>query len=74
MTNKGSYGPYGSNRIADSKFHQLKEFTIQIGDDRSFGGFYGTKTDRYIESIGIYIKLITSSMMQTRSKRRGSIN
>ncbi|XP_070047937.1 inactive protein RESTRICTED TEV MOVEMENT 1-like [Nicotiana tomentosiformis] len=57
-TNKGSYGPYGSTRIHPSI--PYKEFKFEIGDDRSFGGFHGTKHDTFIGSIGVYVKTITS--------------
>lgn len=73
VTNKGTYGPYGSGRpmVVD------KEFNIRIGNDRSFGGFHGVKAQTYIESIGLHLKPITHSMIKpntnsplTRSKRR----
>lgn len=57
-TNKGSYGPYGSTRIHPSI--PYKEFKFEIGDDRSFGGFHGTKHDTFIGSIGVYVNTITS--------------
>ncbi|OIT30293.1 inactive protein restricted tev movement 1, partial [Nicotiana attenuata] len=55
-TNKSSYGPYGSN-IPPC----YTKFSFQIGEDRSFGGFHGTKYLNWIESIGIYVKTVTSS-------------
>ncbi|XP_009804214.1 inactive protein RESTRICTED TEV MOVEMENT 1-like [Nicotiana sylvestris] len=39
------------------------------GNDRSFGGIYGTKTDQAIESIGVYVKPITSSMITSTGSR-----
>ncbi|KAH0733715.1 hypothetical protein KY285_009422 [Solanum tuberosum] len=64
-TNKGTYGPYGMKTAVNLK---LKEFYFQIGDDRSFGGFHGTKHGNYIESIGVYLNTITSSMINTHKK------
>uniref|UniRef100_M1DP85 Restricted tev movement 1 n=1 Tax=Solanum tuberosum TaxID=4113 RepID=M1DP85_SOLTU len=43
-TNKGTYGPHGMKTAVNLK---LKEFYFQIGDDRSFGGFHGTKHGTY---------------------------
>ncbi|KAG5569075.1 hypothetical protein H5410_058841 [Solanum commersonii] len=65
MTNKGVYGPYGSNRISPKV--QFEEFVVHLGDDRSFGGFHGTKRKTHIESIGIYMKPVTSSMITNSS-------
>ncbi|XP_055814661.1 inactive protein RESTRICTED TEV MOVEMENT 1-like [Solanum dulcamara] len=60
-TNKGTYGPYGMKTCVNYK---VKELNLQIGDDdRTFGGFHGTKYGDSIESIGVYVKAITSSMI-----------
>ncbi|KAH0708053.1 hypothetical protein KY290_009554 [Solanum tuberosum] len=72
VTNKGVYGPYGSDKIHPKV--QFEEFIVHLGDDRSFGGFHGTKRKTHIESIGIYMKPVTSSMITnssvlTKSKR-----
>ncbi|XP_049405458.1 inactive protein RESTRICTED TEV MOVEMENT 1-like [Solanum stenotomum] len=67
VTNKNVYGPYGSDKI-DPKF-QYKEFNVHLGDDRSFGGFHGTKSESHIESIGIYMKPVTSSMITNSSDK-----
>ncbi|KAM3337218.1 jacalin-related lectin 2-like isoform X1 [Capsicum galapagoense] len=61
-TNKGTYGPYGSKKNSPYE----KEIKLEIGKDRSFGGFHGTKTDNCIESIGVYLKTVTSSMIIPR--------
>ncbi|XP_009758904.1 inactive protein RESTRICTED TEV MOVEMENT 1-like [Nicotiana sylvestris] len=61
-TNKGFYGPYGNMKTPSPA--NYKEFKFEIGDDRSFGGFHGTEYDSGIESIGVYVKPITSSMMK----------
>ncbi|OIT21534.1 PREDICTED: inactive protein RESTRICTED TEV MOVEMENT 1-like [Nicotiana attenuata] len=78
-TNKSSYGPYGRNTV--NPLAPYFSFSFQIGDDRSFDGFHGTKTDAFIESIGVYMKTITSSMitatvsqLMTRSKKKKMIN
>ncbi|XP_049359205.1 inactive protein RESTRICTED TEV MOVEMENT 1-like [Solanum verrucosum] len=61
-TNKGTYGPYGMKTLVNYKL--LKEFNFEIGDDRTFGGFHGTKYGGGIESIGVYVKAVTSSMIK----------
>lgn len=78
-TNKSSYGPYGRNTV--NPLAPYYTFSFQIGNDRSFDGFHGTKTDTFIESIGVYMKTITSSMitaedsqLMTRSKKKKKIN
>ncbi|XP_060171021.1 inactive protein RESTRICTED TEV MOVEMENT 1-like [Lycium barbarum] len=63
-TNKGSYGPYGKN---PSQY--MDQFNFQMGNDRMFAGFRGTKYGNSIESIGIYVKTITSSMIAPRCSR-----
>nr|XP_016447612.1 PREDICTED: inactive protein RESTRICTED TEV MOVEMENT 1-like [Nicotiana tabacum]XP_033515393.1 inactive protein RESTRICTED TEV MOVEMENT 1-like [Nicotiana tomentosiformis] len=72
-TNKGSYGPYGMNTASSGT--NYVDFKFEIGDDRSFGGFHGTKSDCRIRSIGVYVKPITSSMIastdsQVKVKRK----
>ncbi|CAN4091230.1 unnamed protein product [Withania somnifera] len=56
-TNKGSYGPFGTPSADTVKF------TFQIGNYRSFGGFYGSKNGVGIMSIGVYMKPMTTSMI-----------
>ncbi|XP_049405460.1 inactive protein RESTRICTED TEV MOVEMENT 1-like [Solanum stenotomum] len=74
VTNKDTYGPYGSARpmTVDGVID------IQIGNDRSFGGFHGLKQKTRIESSGLYLKPITPSMIKptplTRPKGRRPIN
>lgn len=58
-TNKGSYGPFGTTPSADVK----RKFTFQIGNYPSLGGFHGSKTSHGIESFGVYMKPITTSMI-----------
>ncbi|MCD7470771.1 hypothetical protein HAX54_010881 [Datura stramonium] len=55
-TNKGSYGPFGTPS-ADANF------TFQIGNYRSFGGFHGSKNGFGVESFGVYMKPIITSMI-----------
>uniref|UniRef100_M1DMM4 RTM1 protein n=1 Tax=Solanum tuberosum TaxID=4113 RepID=M1DMM4_SOLTU len=66
VSNKGTYGPYGGVKpmVVD------REFDFQIGNDRSFGGFHGLKQKAYVESIGLYLKPITPSMIQAHSTHR----
>ncbi|MCD7470770.1 hypothetical protein HAX54_010880 [Datura stramonium] len=56
-TNKGSYGPFGTPSADANKF------TFQIGNYHSFGGFHGSKIRYGIESFGVYMKPITTSMI-----------
>ncbi|PHU21740.1 hypothetical protein BC332_06847 [Capsicum chinense] len=56
-TNKGSYGPFGTPSARDSKF------IFQIGNYPSFGGFHGGTNGCGIGSIGVYIKPITTPMI-----------
>lgn len=56
-TNKGSYGPFGTPSDKANKF------TFQIGNYPSFGGFHGSKSRRGIDSFGIYMKPIKTSMI-----------
>ncbi|XP_059317361.1 inactive protein RESTRICTED TEV MOVEMENT 1-like [Lycium ferocissimum] len=56
VTNKGSYGPFGTLST------EYKHFNFPIGRGL-FGGFYGSTKRDGIESIGVYMKLnITSGM------------
>ncbi|WMV56358.1 hypothetical protein MTR67_049743 [Solanum verrucosum] len=61
---KGSYGPHGCKKAS----HYI-EFNFHIGNDRSFGGFYGTKYGNFIESIGLYVKTITPSMIKFKDSQ-----
>ncbi|OIT22724.1 PREDICTED: jacalin-related lectin 2-like [Nicotiana attenuata] len=62
-TNKGSYGPFGGTPSADDSD---RGFNFQIGNYRSFGGFYGSTNKYGIESIGVYVKTITTSMINSK--------
>ncbi|KAI8011050.1 Protein RESTRICTED TEV MOVEMENT 1 [Camellia lanceoleosa] len=53
-TNRGRYGPFGQQRQIDS------QFIFQMGQDRQFGGFHGSTRDGHLESIGVYVKPITT--------------
>ncbi|XP_028079836.1 protein RESTRICTED TEV MOVEMENT 1-like [Camellia sinensis] len=54
-TNQVSHGPFGKPEKDDI------EFNFQMGKYRLFGGFHGTTTsNRYLESIGVYVKPIAS--------------
>ncbi|MCD7455680.1 hypothetical protein HAX54_029133 [Datura stramonium] len=64
-TNKGSYGPFGCAKLATD----AKHFNFQIGNHRLFGGFHGTKSRQAVESIGIYLKPIISSMINLKDLR-----
>ncbi|XP_059306578.1 inactive protein RESTRICTED TEV MOVEMENT 1-like [Lycium ferocissimum] len=66
-TNKGTYGPYGMTTSVDPSLNE--HFNFEIGDDRSFGGFHGTNYSNFIESIGVYVKTVTSSMIRTKDSR-----
>lgn len=64
-TNKGSYGPFGCTQpVTDAK-----HFNFQIGNHRFFGGFHGTRNRHAVESIGIYLKPIISSMINLKDLR-----
>ncbi|XP_060179236.1 inactive protein RESTRICTED TEV MOVEMENT 1-like [Lycium barbarum] len=73
-TSKGSYGPFGLVKpSSDAKYvissSAAKHFTFQIGNHRLFGGFHGTKTKYAVESIGIYVKPIISSIINLKDLR-----
>jgi len=51
ITNKRTYGPFGSGG-GDYGFE------YQLGEDHSFGGFHG-RADEYLNAIGVYLKPIT---------------
>ncbi|KAL7220797.1 hypothetical protein ACSBR2_013649 [Camellia fascicularis] len=53
-TNRGRYGPFGQQHQCD------REFIFQMGQDRQFGGFHGSIKDGSLESIGVYVKPITT--------------
>ncbi|KAL3328959.1 hypothetical protein AABB24_036198 [Solanum stoloniferum] len=56
-TNKGSYGPFGTPTTDANKF------TFKMGNYPSFGGFHGSKNHDGVESFGVYMKPITTSMI-----------
>ncbi|PSR85082.1 Protein RESTRICTED TEV MOVEMENT like [Actinidia chinensis var. chinensis] len=61
-TNRGNHGPFGStNRGRPAGDDET--FNFQLGEDRSFGGFHGTTVDGVLESIGVYVKPLTSSTL-----------
>ncbi|KAM3289832.1 hypothetical protein P3S67_018121 [Capsicum chacoense] len=66
-TNKGTYGPYV---MKISVNYKVKEFNFPVGVDRTFGGFHGIEHGHSIESIGVYVKAITSSMIAPRPHPR----
>ncbi|CAL5337954.1 unnamed protein product [Camellia sinensis] len=53
-TNQGRYGPFGQQHQCD------REFIFQMGQDRQFGGFHGSTKCGELESIGVYVKPITT--------------
>ncbi|KAG5587979.1 hypothetical protein H5410_048413 [Solanum commersonii] len=57
-TNKGSYGPFGT---PSSDGNKNIDFNFVIGNYQFFGGFHGTGNCNGIESIGFYVKNISSS-------------
>ncbi|XP_060171482.1 inactive protein RESTRICTED TEV MOVEMENT 1-like [Lycium barbarum] len=74
VTNKHTYGPYGAMAPSST----CEEFIFQLGVDRCFGGFHGTKYSNHIESIGVYVKTLTRSMItptnsQVRVTRRVAV-
>ncbi|KAH0640346.1 hypothetical protein KY285_036932 [Solanum tuberosum] len=56
-TNMGSYGPFGTPTTDANKF------TFKMGNYPSFGGFHGSKHHHGVESFGVYMKPITTSMI-----------
>ncbi|XP_016450496.1 inactive protein RESTRICTED TEV MOVEMENT 1-like [Nicotiana tabacum] len=58
-TNKDSYGPFGTPSTGD------QEFNFYIGRSL-FGGFYGSRNGDGINGIGVYVKNITSSMINPK--------
>ncbi|XP_052207934.1 inactive protein RESTRICTED TEV MOVEMENT 1-like isoform X1 [Diospyros lotus] len=52
-TNLGRYGPFGQ------AYKGGEYFDFQMGNHRSFGGFYGTVRNGALESIGVYVKPIS---------------
>ncbi|XP_060180903.1 inactive protein RESTRICTED TEV MOVEMENT 1-like [Lycium barbarum] len=64
-TSKGSYGPFGLVKPSSD----AKHFNFQIENHRLFGGFHGTKTSYAVESIGIYVKPIISSIINLKDLR-----
>ncbi|XP_057485621.1 inactive protein RESTRICTED TEV MOVEMENT 1-like [Actinidia eriantha] len=56
-TIRGKPGPYGRPAQDDETFN------FQLGEDRSLGGFHGTTMDGVLESIGVYVKPLTSSTL-----------
>lgn len=64
-TNKGSYGPFGRTQPSTHASH----FNFQIGNHLLFGGFHGTKTQNAVQSIGIYVKPVISSIINLKDLR-----
>ncbi|WMV47854.1 hypothetical protein MTR67_041239 [Solanum verrucosum] len=69
-TNEGSYGPFGRTEPTSSS----KQFNFQLRN-RLFGGFHGTMSPSAVESIGIYLKPVVSSMINLKggSLKGGSL-
>uniref|UniRef100_A0A5B7CAJ3 Putative inactive protein RESTRICTED TEV MOVEMENT 1-like n=1 Tax=Davidia involucrata TaxID=16924 RepID=A0A5B7CAJ3_DAVIN len=53
-TNRGTYGPFGQAKESDTFYD------FDMGQDRPFGGFYGTTRDGRLESIGVYVRPIAT--------------
>ncbi|KAI8010408.1 Inactive protein RESTRICTED TEV MOVEMENT 1 [Camellia lanceoleosa] len=53
-TNLRRYGPFGQQRQCD------REFIFQMGQDKQFGGFHFSTMNGHLESIGVYVKPITT--------------
>ncbi|KAH7842404.1 hypothetical protein Vadar_004945 [Vaccinium darrowii] len=51
ITNKRTYGPFGSG-AGDS------DFEYQLGEERTLAGFHG-RAEQYLNAIGVYLKPIT---------------
>ncbi|KAH0634189.1 hypothetical protein KY290_037615 [Solanum tuberosum] len=70
-TNKDSYGPFGRTEPSSSS----KQFNFQLGNYDLFGGFHGTMSPSAVESIGIYVKPVVSSMNKLKggSLKGGSL-
>lgn len=66
-TNKSSYGPFGCTTTSTDD--DLLDFNFQLGNHRLFGGFHGSKAYYGIESIGIYVKPIISSSINSKDPR-----
>ncbi|KAH0640348.1 hypothetical protein KY285_036934 [Solanum tuberosum] len=62
-TNKGSYGPFG--QPTSDAYH----FNFQLGNHSLFGGFHGTTSSYAVDSIGIYVKPVVSSMINLKDLR-----
>ncbi|KAH6771637.1 hypothetical protein C2S52_005690 [Perilla frutescens var. hirtella] len=67
-TNLGEYGPFGSVKSDDDK-----EFGIELGEDRQFGGFHGTVAYNYVQSIGVYIKPNATLSISLNTNNSGSV-
>ncbi|KAL3328961.1 hypothetical protein AABB24_036200 [Solanum stoloniferum] len=65
-TNKSSYGPFGRTEPTSNS----KQFNFQLGNHRLFGGFHGTMSPSAVESIGIYVKPVVSSMTNLKGSLR----
>lgn len=64
-TNKCSYGPFGLTEAETGSKH----FNFQLGNHHLFGGFHGTKSGNAVQSIGIYVKPVISSMINLKGLR-----
>ncbi|KAH0640349.1 hypothetical protein KY285_036935 [Solanum tuberosum] len=62
-TNKGSYGPFGSTEPTSNS----KQFNFQLQNHSLFGGFHGTLSSYAVESIGIYVNPVVSSMINLKN-------
>nr|XP_010326701.1 inactive protein RESTRICTED TEV MOVEMENT 1-like [Solanum lycopersicum] len=65
-TNKGCYGPFGRTEPTSSS----KRFNFELRNHRLFGGFHGTMSRHAVESIGIYVKPVISSMNYLKGSLR----
>ncbi|KAH0634188.1 hypothetical protein KY289_037135 [Solanum tuberosum] len=63
-TNKGSYGSFGQPITNATNY-----FNFQLGNHNLFGGFHGTMSSSAVESIGIYVKPVVSSMINLKDLR-----
>ncbi|XP_059310039.1 inactive protein RESTRICTED TEV MOVEMENT 1-like [Lycium ferocissimum] len=63
VTNKGSYGPFGTLPM------DAKHFNFRIGNRHLFGVFHGTQNGYGVESIGVYVKTNTSSIINLKVPR-----
>lgn len=55
ITNKRTYGPFGG--VAGNIY---SSFEYKLGEDNKFAGFHGTAGTYYLNSIGVYMKPMTT--------------